>query len=198
MSKKITLLMVLALTICSFTYFNQTSDQPKVTARCSVVYTAYDGNSNIPTKKIANPQFNSSPMVFEKGRTVSDAEIGPEVPIDGQSGFYDYQFNGNQDHYLFRVDGTTMHSVNMLSTDSLNVSPSRVVKYAFSSDDGVTWTDLGAVPSIRSGFPTCNATLTGEASITEHYLDGNGLLQGWINYDLQPGIGVFHWRSNSR
>lgn len=192
MVKKTTIFLILALAAYSFSYFGQQSDIPKPTNRSTVIYNAYDGVTPVNTEKARNPQFVNIPMKFEEQKIVGDVVIGPEIPITGLTGFYDYHFNGNQPHYLYRVSSTNMHAVYMLSLDSLSVSPSRRVKYAFSSDNGTTWTDLGEVPAnFRAGFPSCNALQTGEACISSHYLDGNGALQGWVNYDLTVGVGVF-------
>jgi hypothetical protein len=191
MVKKITLLVIVALAVSAFSYFGQQSDVPKVTNRATVLYQAYDGIAPTLRDRAPNPQFVNTSMKFEGQKVVGDVVIGPEIPITGLTGFYDYQFNGNQDHYLYRFNSTTMHAVYMLSQDSLNVSPSRRVKYAFSSDNGTTWTDLGEVPTIRAGFPCGNSFSTGEASITSHYLESGGTLQTFLNYDLTPGVGVF-------
>jgi hypothetical protein len=192
MYRKITLLMVLALTIYSFSYFGQKSDGPITYNRATIIYNAFDGETPVNSTKTPNLQFGNLPMIFEEQKVVGDVIIGPEIPINGLTGFYDYHFNGNQPHYMYRASSTLMHAAYMLSLDSLSVSPSRRVKYAFSSDDGATWTDLGEVPpSFRAGFPSVNAKNTGEASITSHYLDGSSNLQAWLNYDLSPGVGVF-------
>lgn len=191
MVKKTTPFLIIALAVCAFSFFGQQSDVPKVFNRATVIYQAYDGIAPTLRDRAPNPQIVNTQMKFEGQKVVGDVVIGPEIPITGLTGFYDYHFNGNQDHYLYRFSPTIMHAVYMLSTDSLNVSPSRRVKYAFSSNNGTTWTDLGEVPTIRAGFPCGNAFSTGEASITSHYLDGGGLLQNWLNYDLTPGVGVF-------
>jgi hypothetical protein len=149
MTKKITILMVLALTICSFTYFGHNNDAPKVYDRVTIQNQANTGFENTSNP---NPKFYNAPMNFEGPKSVGDVLIGPEVPITGLTGFYDYHFNGNQDHYIYRSGPGILHAVYMLSLDSASVSPSRRVKYAFSSDNGSTWTDLGTVPSIRAGL----------------------------------------------
>jgi hypothetical protein len=191
MVKKTTLFLIVALAVYAFSYFGQQSEIPKVTNRATVIYQAYDGIAPINKDRAPNPQFVNTPMKFEGQKIVGDVVIGPEIPITGLTGFYDYQFNGNQDHYLYRHSSTVMHAVYMLSQDSLSVSPSRRVKYAFSSNNGTTWSDLGEVPTIRAGFPCGNSLATGEASITSHYLESGGTLQTWLNYDLSPGVGVF-------
>ncbi len=191
MVKKITLLVIVALAVSAFSYFGQQSDGHKVIYRAAFINNPDDGFAPINKVKAPNTQSVNIPMIFEGQKIVGDVVIGPEIPITGLTGFYDYHFNGNQDHYLYRSNSTTMHAVYMLSQDSLDISGSRRVKYAFSNDNGTTWTDLGEVPTIRAGFPCANSFSTGEASITSHYLDGGGLLQNWLNYDLTPGVGVF-------
>ncbi len=191
MIKKITLLLLLAVAIYSFSYFSQNSDNPGLNNRVTVINEAFDGDAPVNTNKTPNPQFGDVPMKFEKEKIIGDVFIGPEIPITGLTGFYDYHFNGNQSHYLIRHSSTIMHAIYMLSQDSLSISPSRRVKYAFSTDNGTTWTDLGEVPSIRAGYPSVNSLLTGEATIASHYADAGGNLSGFINYDLSPGVGVF-------
>lgn len=191
MVKKITILLLFAAAIYSFSYFSQDSDNPRLTNRSTVIYTAFDGNTLVNANKTPVPQFSDRPMIFEGQKIVGDVIIGPEIPITGLTGFYDYHFNGNQPHYLYRSSSTGMHAAYMLSTDSLNINDSRRVKYAYSSDNGTTWNDLGEVPLIRAGFPSVNAKTTGEASLTSHYNDPSPSLSAFLNYDLSPGVGVF-------
>jgi hypothetical protein len=191
MLKKITIFLLLAVAIYSFSYFSQNSDGPKLNNRVTVLNQAYDGEASVYTNKTPNPKFCNLPMTFEGQKVVGDVIIGPEIPIAGLTGFYDWQFNGTQYHYIYRSSSTILHAAYMLALDSLSISPSRRVKYAFSSDDGETWTDMGEVPTIRAGFPSVNAKTTGEVSIVSHYLDGNNNLQTWLNYDISPGVGVF-------
>ena len=192
MIRKITLLMIIALAIYSFTYFGSNSDIPKSTNRSTVLFNAYDGITPSNVGKTTNQNFVNIPIHYEGAKSLGDAEIGPEVPT-GMSGFYDYHFNGNQPHYLYRSNSTVMHACYMTSVDSIDFSNQRRVMYAFSSDDGATWTNLGEVPAnFRAGFPSMNAKTTGEGMIASHYLDAGGNLQAWENYDLSPGIGVFN------
>ncbi len=191
MLKKITIFLLLAAAIYSFSYFSQNSDGPILNNRVTVLNQAYDGEASVYTNKTPNPQFGDILMKFENEKTVGDVFIGPEIPITGLTGFYDYHFNGNQSHYFYRISSTALHAIYMLSTDSLDVSNSRRVKYAYSTDNGTTWSDLGAVPSIRAGYPSLNTLITGEATIASHYNDPGNNLSGFINYDISPGVGVF-------
>jgi len=137
-------------------------------------------------------KFDYTPMEFEGPKTVGYADIGPEIPVTGLTGFYDYQMNGTNGHYIYRVSATSMHAIYMCSLDSLNVSSSRRTKYAYSTDDGATWTDLGEVPTnFRSGFCSLTAKTDGSAVIGNHYNDASANLSGWVNYDLAMGIGSF-------
>jgi Secretion system C-terminal sorting domain len=194
MIKKTTLLVLVALAVYSFSYFGEKSDNPVRTNRATILYKAYDGEAPVYKGSTSNPQFWNAPMVFEGAKTVGDVEIGPEIPVTGLTGFYDYHFNGNQPHYMYRTSATNMYAAYMLALDSLSISPSRRVKIAFSSDDGDTWTDMGEVPlNFRAGFPSVNSKTTGEGIIASHYNDvSNTNLEAWVNYDLSPGIGVFN------
>jgi Secretion system C-terminal sorting domain len=194
MLRKTTLLVLVALAVYSFSYFGAKSDIPLKTNGATQIFNAYDGEAPINKSRTPNPQFSTVPMVFEGPKLAGDVEIGPEIPITGLTGFYDYHFNGSQPHYMWRNSSSVMHAIYMTALDSLSTSPTRRVKYAFSSDDGDTWTDLGEVPlNFRAGFPSLNSKSGGEATVASHYNDvSNTNLEAWLNYDLTPGIGVFN------
>jgi len=116
--------------------------------------------------------------------------IGPEIPIAGLSGFYDYQTNGECKHYINRFNNQVLHAIYMSAGDSLNISPSRRTKYAFSSNEGETWTYVIEVPNIRSGFCALTSKTNGAAVITNH-AQPTSQLYGFLHYDIAPGAGSF-------
>jgi len=133
------------------------------------------------------------PIILEGEKMEGDYWFGPEVSTT-LSGFYDYQTNGECKHQINRGNATTLHSIMMYSSDSLNVSPSRRTGYAFSADDGATWTFVTDIPTIRSGFGSLSAYVagasTGAAFLSNHYQPG-AFLTGAVHYDVAPGAGSF-------
>jgi hypothetical protein len=193
MLKKILILSLLALFICSFAYFSDGPNTPKKSDRVTVKNNKVTGYENVSKQ---NLQFINTPMVFEGTKAYGDYVIGPEIPITGLSGFYDYQFNGTQPHYLYRTNATEMHAIYMLTLDSTApTGPTRRTKYAFSDDDGNTWQDLGEVPpNYRSGYPSLTVKSDGSAAISNHMLPvppATGDLTTYMHYDLLPGGGTF-------
>lgn len=133
---------------------------------------------------------NSSILQTEGPKYENDYAIGPEIPVTGLTGFYDYQTNGECKHYIYRFNSTTLHAVYMTASDSLNPNLTRRTKYAFSTNDGGTWQYVGEVPTIRSGFPSLTCKNEGSAVVGSHYQPGS-YLAGFINIDAAPGVGVF-------
>lgn len=138
--------------------------------------------------------FYTGPGIILESETTygSDYVIGPEIQV--LNGYYDWQTNGQNMHSNAWVSNSIMHAMYMVATDSLDLSASRRTKYAFSADGGATWTDLGIVPNIRSGFPSMTVGNTGQSNqvaiIGNHYQPGAQLTSG-VHVDLSPGIGVF-------
>jgi hypothetical protein len=193
MWNKILIFTVSALVISSYAFWNNgNSEKFKKVARPEKLSQPPSETENIiHNQKV---EFNTDQLVLEGSKNVDSVVIGPEIPVTGLAGFYNYQFNGNNGHYINRVSATVMHAIYMCSSDSLNMSATRRTKYAFSTDDGTTWTDLGEVPlNLRSGFCSLTAKNDGSAVIGNHYVGAlvGGNLAGWVNYDLLPGIGSF-------
>jgi hypothetical protein len=195
MKNKVLVLSLSVLVVCAFAFWN--NNDPATYKKVNKHEKLYD----IPSENTAG-QVSQKPNVYvhddlklEPSKIVGDIVIGPEVAITGLSGYYDYQFNGNQHHYILRSSPTLMHAIYMTNADSLGPYPSvpnRRTKYAASTDDGATWTDLGEVPTnIRSGYATLTDKSDGTAIIANHYPGASVSLNGWVNYDLAPGIGSF-------
>jgi hypothetical protein len=140
-----------------------------------------------------NPLFVHDQIVPEGSKEVDGAIIGPEIPVTGLSGYYDYQMNGEQSHHLYRHSNTIMYADYMTGLDSLDPAGSRRTKIAFSDDDGATWSDLGSYPTVKSGFPCVHGKSDGSGVVGNHYSVGTPYpAGGYINYDIAPGAGSFN------
>jgi hypothetical protein len=192
MFKKILISSLSILLLSSFVYLNQTSGPDPKSRRSPFVCDAQDrGPSNyVPTNKT----FVDGPLVLEGPKDVNGTSIGPEIAVTGMTGFYDYQMNGNQEMHIYRHNSTVMYASYMTSPDSLNIATSRVSKTAVSSDEGLTWTDNGAFPSFKSGYPTMCGKSDGTGMMGNHYSVNIGTFgaRSYMNYDLGPGIGNFN------
>lgn len=135
-----------------------------------------------------NTSFYYTPLILEGQKDGPDYWITPEVAIDGLTGYYDYETNGENKHQINRYSSTIMHAIKMTSTDSTIQSDSRRTVYAFSDDDGTTWSFVSQVPLIRSGFCALDVLSDGSAFISNH---NSSPLNSKIYYDLIPGIGSF-------
>jgi len=193
MKKKFFIIPLTAILAFSFVYFTSGSDGSRRPLREEVKADRFTGTENATD---ISRQVIGATMVFEGPRSFGDWWLGPEIPLPGMSGFYDYHFNGEQPHYLYRHSSTVMHAIYMLAEDSLNpTGPSRRTRYAFSSDDGETWDDLGEVPpAYRTGYPSVTAKSNGVALIGNHMLPippATGSLTTYNHYDAAVGTGVF-------
>lgn len=186
LNKNTTLILVLSLFI--FNALSYSGDIYKVDKK------KLSMSLNENSKYVVSTSFYRGPGIsLERNTTYGDDYvIGPEVPV--MQGYYDWQHNGPCPHYIFYTNDNEMHAVYMVSTDSLDLSGSRRTHYAFSTDGGATWTDLGEVPNIRSGFPSLTVGNTGASNgvavIGNHYQPGSALTAG-MHVDISPGIGVF-------
>jgi hypothetical protein len=142
------------------------------------------------TKVQTNQTYVNYPLVFEGAKFGPDYWITAEVPIDGLSGYYDYETNGENKHQINRFSSTVLHAIKMTSLDSVDQNGSRRTRYAFSDDDGATWTYITDVPFIRSGFASLECLSDGVALVGNHYQPG-AFLTTLLNYDVAPGAGSF-------
>lgn len=137
--------------------------------------------------------FNSKQITPEGYRGGDAYVIRPEV-VTSITGYYDWQTNGACPHFVNYVSPTIIHAIEMIATDSTDLSGSRRTDYSFSSDGGATWGATNTVPNIRSGFPTLTVGNTGAsqdvAIIGNHYQPGSYLLGG-CHVDAFPGLGSF-------
>lgn len=124
------------------------------------------------------------------GFVVSGVEIGPEIATT-LSGFYDYMTNGDHRHFIQQspTNPLLIHVIYTV-TDTNDTYPSpastRRTLYAVSTDGGLTWENLGAVPSdVRTGFGNVILKPTGEAMVVLHQANTQ------LNVDISPGIGTW-------
>jgi hypothetical protein len=166
-----------------------------IASSCLVNYSQYTRvNKNVPInddsyyKNSKIPNFNSSHLILEGGRSTPFYVIGPEINTQ-LSGFFDFQSNGECKHYINRVDQFTMHCVYMYRTDSAVVA-SRRSGYSFSTDGGSIFTFVTNIPGGSSGHPSLTVKPDGSAVICNYY-SINANSYGGLHYDVAPGAGTF-------
>jgi hypothetical protein len=113
--------------------------------------------------------------------------LGPEIPVTGLSGYYDYQMNGIRFNHIYWHNSNIMYAVYMTSYDSMNFILSRRTRIAFSDDDGSSWNNLGSYPFVASSFPSVSGKSNGSGVFTNIYN-----WNGYINFDIAPGAGSFN------
>lgn len=185
MTNRYALLIIAALIIF---IGNTKADKYRVDKKGSSIVNPENVTFNVPSS------FYTGPAMTYCTQTIynNDNTIGPEIPV--LSGYYDWQTNGDCKHYIFWSSNSLMHAVYMASTDSANLNSTRKSKYAISTNGGTNWTDLGEIPTLRSGYPVITigttGTSLGTAILANHYQPGSQLTTG-VHVDLAPGIGSF-------
>lgn len=190
MSNKILISCVMVLTICSFAFWNFTPDSiPKKSDR-ALPCERIDGTLNPGNLQRT---FVNTPIQLEGQRDNGDYWLGPEIPINGLTGFWDYQYNGEVQAHIYRHDATNMYSIFMNALDSVDFNGSRRTAISWSSDDGNTWSDLGVYPTVKSGYCAVSGKSDGSGIVANHYSVGFPAFTaaGFINYDIAPGAGSF-------
>lgn len=168
-------IMKFLLILISFLLLNNLFTQP--------YYSCYQKNKI----NINSISANSNIIIPENGRAESDYWIGPEIIINGATGFYDFQSRGECRHQIDRFSSTTMHAVYYSSTDSININSSRRNLYSFSDDDGATWTFISEVPAVISSYNSITS-LDGGSAVISTLIHPNG---SSIETDVAPGAGSF-------
>ncbi|TRZ64921.1 T9SS C-terminal target domain-containing protein [bacterium] len=70
--------------------------------------------------------------------------------------------------------------------------PNRRTKYWFSSNRGTSWSFVGQVNDLRSGFPAIAISSESKALVGNHAITtGNPAIRGMFYYDSLPGLGSF-------
>jgi hypothetical protein len=135
----------------------------------------------IPARALESRTERISPLL------PSDADAKPLTPLElrggavptGLGGFYDYQSNGGSPGYLYiragewdRIYTTFMNSLQGGNEDE--ISASRRVGYAYSSNGGSSWISNRAIQETRLGFPSLTVTSEGLPVIAAHGDLGTG------------------------
>jgi len=122
---------------------------------------------------------------------------GQFITPTGISGFWDYQTNYRTPQYI-RIcpNSSLVHTIMMVSDDSLNLGTSRRTAYAFSSNGGSSWTTFNQIrvpPDRRSGFPSLDIGqgLYACDPIISNHNTTNSVLQSIIYIDDPAGTGNF-------
>ncbi|MFN0159406.1 MAG: T9SS type A sorting domain-containing protein [Bacteroidota bacterium] len=153
-----------------------------------------------PMKTVAATNPENSTGGLEQQFAPSTLPIGATARVGtytSLTGFYDYQSNGGGVQHI-RVDPASgwIHVVFMVGDDSSDYNNARRTAYAFSTDGGVSWNNLGdiRVPSDRrSGFPTLDLAkgpFAGGVLIANHAVVGTPV-KTIVSVDYPPGSGVF-------
>jgi len=188
MIKKISvafLFLVAVGLLMNFTFRN--SGDRKLTVYPNVVTTGSETpvvNSTAPVIKTTN---DLNPIHFSDSvMSLVDVRTGPET-------IYDLQSNGvPQQIWQDPATPSNIHAVFTVNLTPGWPAADRRVYYAFSSDYGVTWSDLGANPPTGSnGFGFCSGLSNGSAIIGGHTDFGSGPVRLQVFADVAPGAGSF-------
>ena len=101
---------------------------------------------------------------------------------------YDFQSNGCSQEVWYDINNDLLHSIFTWSNET-SAWTDRTTKYFFSGDQGVSWIELGNVPTdgARSGFPAISGLSTGAAVIVNHSAEGGTPTRAKIFMDNSPG-----------
>lgn len=119
---------------------------------------------------------------------ITTSEVSPNART-----YYKSQSNGCT-HYIQQdpVNKKYLHAVWMCTPNLLPIYPNRRTQYYFSNDTGNTWSFLGDVPEVRSGYPAICLLNSGIPVIANHSLDGGGNLRTQLYVDAAIGSGSFN------
>lgn len=186
METKIMNLTKFTLILLAILYLNPIIAQTKLNKK------SYRATNIEKVNKTFN-KYDDRVLLTEPGKISEDYQIGSEIPVDGASGFYDYQSNGECRKYINRFSGNIMMAVYLTATDSNNILGSRKTIYSGSSNDGANWNFLSQIPAY--GPPSIISTVSGNAVICP---TSNGLiaketfpLSGQFNF-FNSNIGIIH------
>ena len=130
---------------------------------------------------------------FKKSGDKSTNGITTEIVFTGKQTVLDYPSNSTAIQLWQDPNSPNqMHAVTMYNSNGLDGT--RLTSYLYSTNRGSTWTVIGDVPSVRSGFSTIDGFSDGTALVTTHTADPevpttNTRSMAYI--DLAPGAGSF-------
>ena len=102
---------------------------------------------------------------------------------------YDFQSNGCSQEVWYDINNGLIHSIFTHSNEAVTPWSDRTTKYFFSGDQGVSWIELGNVPTdgARSGFPAISGLSTGAAVLANHSAEGGTPTRAKIFIDNSIG-----------
>ena len=101
---------------------------------------------------------------------------------------YDFQSNGCSQEVWYDINNDLLHSIFTWSNET-SAWTDRTTKYFFSGDQGLSWIELGNVPTdgARAGFPAISGLSTGAAVIVNHSAEGGTPTRTKIFVDNSAG-----------
>jgi len=156
---------------------------------------AGDTKGKLYTKKIVpfKDDFQFTPRKADLSG-VTKISQSPGVSVVGGAGnsFYDYQTNGGDEHRVQVLPDGSVHVIYMGSQNKAAPGgPTRGTYYAYSTDNGTTFTNLGWVESLRAGFPGFDVLSDGRAVVASHSAPAGLVLGTGVWVDAGPGLAVF-------
>ncbi len=139
------------------------------------------------------PSFKDFVSKFRSGSDKSPNGIVTVAVNTGKQTVLDYPSNSSpiqiwQDPLI----PDNIHAVTMYNSNGLDGT--RYSSYLYSANRGTTWTVIGDVPSVRSGFTTIDGFSDGTALVTTHTADPDVATtdtRSMAYKDLAPGAGSF-------
>jgi parallel beta-helix repeat protein len=113
---------------------------------------------------------------------------GVSVVQGAGNSIYDFQSNGGDCRHLWILPDGTVHAVYLGSENRESPHQTRRSYYAYSTDNGVSFTNLGSVESQTSEYPSMDITSDGRAVIASCTLSPYATR---LYYDVSPGAGQF-------
>ncbi len=147
-----------------------------------------DGKSNAyGLSDVINVIKNRTPQTTVDGFTFTLTQV-----FTGAQSIYDLCSNGVP-QFIWQDPATpdNIHCVFMTAPAGDPGFTDRKSKYYLSTDRGVTWSFMGEVPAVRSGFPAITGFSDGSALIANHTADGGGSTRAQAYKDAAAGLGSF-------
>jgi len=157
------------------------------------------GETVTTTRVDGKPTFYGLPSLsdliskFRNSEDKSTSGITTQMVFTGRQTVLDYPSNSTAIQLWQDPNNPdNMHAVTMYNDGGL--TGTRMTSYIFSSDRGTTWSIIGDVPSVRSGFSTIDGFSDGTALISCHTADPEvptTNTRSQCYKDAAPGLGSF-------